>query len=172
MVIWLTRVEKVEQHAVHVRWREAKKTPTKAPEPPLRLQLTKIPSVPAAPLSILQTDYHATTFAVALQAHLKSLAPHVSSSHYSIFTALVNALETQRIALPVWHRIRIVNPAIQEIEGIADYTDSVTAAPARKTKFKTLMPERFDTVLVDRKGDAEESGIGGTRMVSGAMGTC
>lgn len=161
MIIWLTRLEKIERHIIHVQWREGLDKPAPT-EPTLHLQLTKNPSAKAVTIQSLSTSYHAPAFTSSLQSFLQRFMPHQSSPSYTSFTTIINNLDTLRVTFPVWHRIRIVNHSIQDVEGVTDRTDAVQAVPERKNrKTKDMLPERFDTVLIDEKGNADVAGISG-----------
>lgn len=159
MVIWLTRIEKIEQHIIHVRWRLGLKVST--PEPTLHLRLTKNPSSNAT-IATLKTLYHASSFTSSLRSYLQRFAPAPTSPSYNTFITTLDNLDNLHLSFPVWHRIRITNSSIQDAEGIADRADAVHVAPNRKNpKTKAVLPERFDTALIDEKGAADVAGLTG-----------
>lgn len=165
MVIWMTRMERIDQHIMHVRWREAQAAshPPKAAPIGARLQLTKNPSVHNVSLASLSSSYHAPAFASCLQSYLQQrFAPHRSSPLYPKFAATLSSLATIHTSFPVWHRLRIINASTQHVDGIADRRDAIHASPARKSKLPNVaLYERFDTALIDEKGEAEDTGIQG-----------
>lgn len=79
-----------------------------------------------------------------------------------ISTAISN-LSTRVLTFPVYHRIRILNYPTQDVEGIDDRKDAVHVSPARYNKKGDVLvaEERFDTILVDEDGSAEETGMEG-----------
>lgn len=161
MISWLTRVEKIERHVVHVQWREGLDKPITV-APVLHLRLTKNPSAKAVTFSSLATTYHAHSFTSALRSFLQRFTPPRSSSSYPSFITTLGDLDALHMALSVWHRVRIVNHSIQDVEGVTDRTDAIQAAPKRKNvKTKADLPERFDTALIDEKGAADVAGIDG-----------
>lgn len=160
MVRWLSRVEKIELHVVHVQWAEGIK-PAQPPAPP-RLYLTKTPSVKGVTLTTLATSYHAPTFPVALRAFLEQFAPSPGSRTHALFISILDAIPNLRLRFPVWHRIRISNASIQDVNGIADRSDAIVAVPSRKKrKSDERIGQRFDTAVVDEKGEAGIAGIKG-----------
>ena len=160
MIIWLSRVEKIERHVMHVRWREGLDKPATT-EPTLHLRLTKNPSAKAVTIPSLATAYHAHAFTSSLRTFLQRFTPHQSSASHIPFITALNNLDSLRFTLPVWHRIRIVNHSIQDVEGVTDRTDTVHAAPERKNRAKVQLAERFDTGLIDENGTADAAGLSG-----------
>lgn len=159
MVIWLTRIEKINQHIIHVNWRLGLEVST--PEPTLHLRLTKNPSS-IATIATLKTSYHALSFTSSLCSYLRRFAPPPTSPSYNTFTTTLDHLDNLRISFPVWHRIRITNCSIQDAEGISDRADAVHAVPNRQNpKTKAVLSERFDTALIDEKGAADVAGLSG-----------
>lgn len=161
MIIWLTRVEKVERHIMHVLWREGLDKPPTTVKPTLHLRLTKHPSARAVTIPSLATIYHAPAFLSSLRTFLHRFTPARLSPTYPSFTTTLDNLGAFCSTLPVWHRIRVVNQSIQDVEGVADRTDAVHAAPKRQNRSKTQLPERFDTALIDEKGTADIAGLSG-----------
>lgn len=161
MVIWLTRLEKIEQHIIHIRWRLGLDLMPSL-EPAIHLRLTKHPSEKAVTVTSLATKYHAPGFTSSLQSYLQQFTPPRASPNYATFHTTINNLGNLHLTFPVWHRIRITNHSIQDVEGISDRRDAIHAAPQRKNaKTKAVLGERFDTALIDENGTAEVAGITG-----------
>ena len=124
--------------------------------------LLKHPSAKAVTVASLATLYHAPTFTSSLQSYLQQFTPAHSSPNYATFNATINNLNNIHLTFSVWHRIRIANHSIQDVEGISDRSDAVHAAPQRKNpKTKAVLGERFDTALINEKGTAEIAGLSG-----------
>lgn len=160
MVTWLARVEKILQHVIHVDWRLGVREPPPI-EPTLHLRLTKNPSATTVTIPALNTLHHIPQFTSLLRTYLQRFAPLRSSPASPGFVTTLSNLDNLRLTFPVWHRIRIVNHSIQDVEGVTDRSDTIHAAPARKTRTKANLQERFDTALIDEKGAADIAGISG-----------
>lgn len=161
MAQWLVRLEKIEQHVLHVQWPEGK-TPKANEDSPPRLLLTKHPSAKAVPITTLTTMYHAPAFTTALQSYLTTLIPSLSIERHEGAHAHIDTINSHLCVIPVWHRLRITNAPVQDVEGISDHSDTAHARPAHPARKGSMaVGERFDTVLVDKKGSAEPAGIDG-----------
>lgn len=163
MVIWIVRLEKVEQHILHVRFREGKPiVQAPLPEEPIRLQLTKHPSISTVSLFQLASAYHATSFIPCLQTFFRQLAPPANSPRRRTVMKAIETIASQTIIVPAYHRIRLVISPAQDIEGIADHTDAIHVRPATcDKKGRVTRPERFDTALVDEEGEAGNTTLNG-----------
>lgn len=159
--IWIGRTEKMNQQALVVKFRQGESVAPPSPEPKARLLLTKNPSATAT-FSILSSSYSASAFVNCLKAHLCGMLAGVIPARQAYSTAIVDTLHTRTLSIPVFHRIRITLPALQDIPGIADRNDAINARPAAIDKNgKITRPAHFDPAFIDEAGDAEESGIGG-----------
>lgn len=159
MILWLERMEKIDRHIIYVNWRQRPAAPV--PSKPLtRLTLTQHPSAKAVTLETIATKYHSPHFVAGLQAYLAQFAPSTPAAATS-FNSIRSSPDTYTTAFAIWHRIRIRNRSTQDVEDIADRLDAVHCAPARKTRAKDSLNERFDTALIDEKGHAEDTGVAG-----------
>lgn len=161
MAIYLGRTETVDLHIDHVNWREG--LSLKPPKPTPRLNLAKYPSVKSVGPDTLALRYHAPRLIQHLQTYLRRhIPPRPTSSRESISSA-IDSLATRHLQFAVWHRIRVLNHPTQDIDDLPDRKDAVHASPVRfdKKKSTVISEERFDTVLVDEKGIADETGMEG-----------
>lgn len=156
MVHWMVRVEKIETHVLHVQFREGIVPPPE--KAPTRLQLTKNPSAPSVTLSALASSYHAPTFLTCLKTFLERYAPTQPAHRRQSVLNRIRDLQTASLAVPAFHRVRIILSPTQDVDGIADRTDAVHVRPARKNKQGEITrSKRFDTILVDGHGDAGDT---------------
>lgn len=155
----------MNHQALVVKFRQGESVTPPAPEPKARLLLTKNPSTTAT-FTTLSSSYNAPAFVECLKAYLRGLLAEVVPARRAYATAMVDTLHTRTVSIPVFHRIRITLPAIQDIPGIADRNDAVNARPAMiDNKGKITRPARFDPAFIDEAGDAEDSGIGGESLI-------
>lgn len=112
------------------------------------------------------SDYKALRFMDAVNAYLASYIRSVTSTLPSRSRAAPNpsAIPSLPRTLPVWHRLKLLNYDVQGQDFLADRPDAVIATPKRQAtggEHAGMVAERFDTVLIDEKGEAFETGIAG-----------
>ncbi|EIW63618.1 uncharacterized protein TRAVEDRAFT_114206 [Trametes versicolor FP-101664 SS1] len=157
MTVWLERKEKVDRHEKYILWRLSNAAATPSPmsvvcEVPLRIVMTRHPSVKAVTFENLISQYGATFFRDALARFVvirnqPTLTPAqvelASGSVYFNFRAV-----------PVYHKIKF---AIEDILGLgtsrASIEDVAHVRPARKGKYDIDVAARHDTVLVRAPND-------------------
>ena len=157
MTIWLERHEKIERHAAFVKWKQHshQERPRPRPlEPPrARTQMIKMAQTPSMK-AVSFGDIHASYGAIAFQ---DELADFIARANYS--RAVVNTMHGRARntlipfqAVPVFHHIKFTPSGSSEI------VDAVHIRPERKDSRGRIIPSRFDTVLVEHRGQDNTQG--------------
>ena len=164
--MWLERKEKIEIFEGWIVWRLGRLSnhplQQRKIHHPSRLTLTKRPSNS----SVLLTDVvkTATHGALIIQESLLDFINELLKSRDETSGVPPHQLRSLPFdTIPVWHRVKVINANVQGMENVADRADAIHATPQHFNPRSTSpIPSRFDTVLVDEMGTAEETGIEGT----------
>ncbi|KAG8916375.1 hypothetical protein FRC02_004001 [Tulasnella sp. 418] len=181
MIVWVERKEKIENFASFVTWRKEQireknrddmeignEAADLASQPIVkrRVQLAKWPAAPGVSLQTLSSDYHAIHFSTVLEWYLRlqrrRLLSELPGNLKKIPSTVTDPPSIKSI--PVWHRIKFIHPNVQGMDFIEDTQDTVHAYPKRRkrgSKEADFLGERFDTVLVNEKGEADITGVEG-----------
>ncbi|KAI0037300.1 hypothetical protein FA95DRAFT_1507106, partial [Auriscalpium vulgare] len=159
MIWWLERHDKVAMFDVHVRWLLGELPSTKPARRPLprTISIAKKPNSARVPFTVLSRSHHAPDFPSALQQYIGSISktaerPRRRGQHS--FEDLVLPFKI----VDVWHRIKFSLPNLQ-LDTSPSFNNTVIAQPSSSTA-----SERFDTVLVDERGEAGDAGVAGLRV--------
>ena len=164
MTVWLERCEKVQQHAATIERRQQnhqQSLPSRAPlEPPRaraqRIKMAQNPSLKAVTFRDIPSRYGAHLFQDALADFIAQFNnPEAGRNVLRRLSA--NTLLPFR-TVHVYHNIKFTNGAdVMESEIV----DSIYARPEQRDTRGRIIPPRFDTVLVQGRGQ-DGQGIRGT----------
>jgi len=150
MTTWLERREKLQRHAMFIKWQQQEHLPTSVPPPSQRqigppqpgiryLKMTRNPTLRRVPFDDIACKYGAVDFQDLLGDFLALLKePHVSGR------ALRNRGENTLIPfrhVPVFHKIKFGNRDGAII-------DAIHIRPEQVDAHGRTIPARFDTALV------------------------
>ncbi|KAI0040586.1 hypothetical protein FA95DRAFT_1502597 [Auriscalpium vulgare] len=159
MILWLERQDKMAMFDAHIQWLTGQ-----LPEPPAArhrtpptLCIAKRPSQLGVSFATLSQSYHAQLFLPALRAYIGSISKTYDVSGRSRRT-LYDDVTLPFNTVDTWRRFKLILHNLQ-LDDAPSITNAVIAQPATSD---TL--ERFDTVLVDEKGTAGETGVTGLRV--------
>ncbi|KAI0765857.1 hypothetical protein BD413DRAFT_606037 [Trametes elegans] len=148
MTLWLERKEKIQRH-----------------ENPLerqyqRIQMARHPTVKAVPFSVAMSAYGATYIRDALARFI------VSANNPTLSPAQVElacgSIYLNFRTIPVYHKIKFVLQDFEDLGVVHSEThDAIHARPARKNKYHSEIPARFDTVLVRANDPPDHTAIQG-----------
>jgi hypothetical protein len=157
MTLWLERHEKIQRHAAFIKWRQLghQERPQQKPlEPPrARTQIVKMaqnPSIKAVSFNVIDGNYGAFAF----QDELADFIARVNNPGAAPGSLPAHARNTfiPFHAVPVYHRIKFTLSDNSEI------VDAVHIRPEQKDSRGRIIPSRFDTVLVERRGQDNTQG--------------
>lgn len=151
MITWLSRREKVQSFENYLYSLDASLRPKS--NAPLPLALTKHPSQPRKPISLIQHQHDALAFPQRLKEYLNHLLPRPTSA----YEAAKHPLPFDK--LDVFHSFKFHPTSIDEEESSLpedQERDTVKACPSIGNK-----PSRFDTVVVVYRDDAQSTGLQG-----------
>ena len=164
MMVWLERHEKVQQHAATIERRQQnhqQSLPSRAPlEPPhahaQRIKMAQNPSLKAVAFRDIPSQYGAHLFQDELADFIAQFNnPEAGGNVLRRLSA--NTLLPFR-TVHVYHNIKFTNGA--DVMG-SEIVDSIYARPEQKDSRGRIIPSRFDTVLVQGRGQ-DGQGIRGT----------
>ncbi|KAG8946041.1 hypothetical protein FRC03_001582, partial [Tulasnella sp. 419] len=179
MVQWLERKEKIEKFGLMIEWHEdhilsddsnpneqanSHMTPSPIANTSISQQsiihLAKNPTDPAVSVDKLIKDYRATLFPGALDRYLRLRRHRLIQNTSSMINIPPGAYDRlKRLSVPVWHRVKFVHANVQGLDFIEDTRDAAHCYPELPKKKKgTVAKARFDTVLVNEKGEAQVTG--------------
>jgi len=148
MTTWLEHHEKLQQHAVHIKWRQQQhlttsvppQRPIGAPQPgTYYLKMTWNPTLWRVSFDSIANNYGAIDFQDLLGdflAHLRQ--PHLSG--WALHDCGENTLITFHHT-PVFHKIKFM-------DGDGAVIDSIHIQPEQLDSHRRIIPAHFDTVLV------------------------
>ncbi|KAG8916287.1 hypothetical protein FRC02_004072 [Tulasnella sp. 418] len=130
------------------------------------IHLAKNPTDPAVSVDKLIKDYWATLFPGALDRYLRLRHHRLIQNTSSMINIPPGAYDRlKRLSVPVWHHVKFVHANVQGLDFIEDTRDAAHCYPELPKKKKgTVAKARFDTVLVNEKGEAQVTGTAGLRV--------
>ncbi|KAN0140201.1 hypothetical protein V8E53_002097 [Lactarius tabidus] len=148
MTAWLERLEKVQQHALFVAWRQkaqqegSQNTEQIGPPKPVpqAVQMSRNPSLKAVSFNNLAEKYGAFAFQDVL-ADFIAWINHPEASVTALRALAEDTLLPFR-SVPVFHKIKFVSTCDSDI------INTVHVQPDQRDTRRCPIPARFDTVLV------------------------
>ncbi|KAI0038344.1 hypothetical protein FA95DRAFT_1613456 [Auriscalpium vulgare] len=164
MIWWLERHDKVAMFDVHVRWLLGELPSTKPAQRPLprTISIAKKPNSARIPFTILSRSHHAPDFPSALQQYIGSISKTAERPRRRGQRSFEDLVLPFKV-VDVWHRIKFSLPNLQ-LDTSPSFNNTVIAQPSSSTA-----SERFNTVLVDERGEAGDAGVAGLRESSWAI---
>ena len=157
MTLWLERREKIQRHAAFIKWRQLghqERSQQKPLEPPrARIQIVKMaqnPSKKAVSFNVIDGSYGAFAF----QDELADFIARVNNPGAAPGGLPAHAWNTfiPFHAVPVYHRIKFT------LRDNSEIVDAVHIRPEQRDSRGRIIPSRFDTVLVERRGQDNSQG--------------
>ncbi|KAG8940755.1 hypothetical protein FRC03_005130 [Tulasnella sp. 419] len=163
MVEWLERKERIKKFALMIEWVEESNLPGEADtNPSLRslIHLSIHPTIRKVPIDNLKKDYGAIHFPAALGVYLRQYWNRLD--HVPTITKSAGSIPLENTPVPVWHHVKFSHFNVQGLDFIEDTSDAVHVYPTQQSKRKDdTIRARFDTVLINEKGEAEITGVAG-----------
>jgi hypothetical protein len=157
MTKWLERQEKIQLHAALIdRRQQIQPQLTQATKKPLgpphahvqNIKITRYPSIQAVSFDDLAINYGALDFQDALADFIAEVNnPGVSAA--TLRTRAADTLIPFR-AVPVFHKIKFTD--MESSNSQSSIVDAVHVRPEQKDSHGRIIPSRFDTILIQSKG--------------------
>ncbi|KAH9932480.1 uncharacterized protein B0H18DRAFT_1115738 [Fomitopsis serialis] len=162
----VVRLEQIHAHALYIDWRLAGRPdlPTTPPVIPHKLHqhLTRYPTHKSLSFSTVETRYGAPRFQTVLKefiAHFKH--PHLSGRDFANF---VSVYDLPFRSVSVWHKVKFWNQDPFQRREAPETLDVIHARSAYRDTQGRVVAGRFDTALVNEKGDGGFVGVSGYRV--------
>ncbi|TFK59084.1 hypothetical protein BDN72DRAFT_781236 [Pluteus cervinus] len=155
MTCWLVRREKMVYHKATINWRLAGRyKPSIAQHPSIGIlyerfqKIAKHPSRKSVPISTLVTRYGAMHFEHALACFLVSRQRPTLPWNHVVRQA--RHFDLSDYTFDIFHFIKFTSVDPYRNLTNDQIVDSIHVKPARRDKYKHIVPARFDTALIDR----------------------
>jgi hypothetical protein len=163
MTLWLERCEKIQQHAASVERRQQNHQQDLQSRPPLeplraraqRIKIAKTPSVNTVSFREIPGRYGAHLFQDTLADFIAQFN-NPGTGGNALHRLSANTLLPFR-TVHAYHNVKFTN---HNSSGALEIVDAIYARPEQKDSRGRVIPSRFDTVLVQGKGQ-DHQGIRG-----------
>ncbi|TFY53604.1 hypothetical protein EVJ58_g9363 [Rhodofomes roseus] len=162
----VVRLEQIHAHALYVDWRLAGRpdlptTPAAIPHK-LHQHVTRYPTHKSLSFSTVELRYGARDFETVLKEFIVRFKhPDLSGRDLANF---VSVYDLPFRSVSIWHKVKFWNQDPFKRRDAPETLDVIHARPAYRDTQARVVAGRFDTALVNEKGDGGFVGVSGYRV--------